>query len=85
MLFVVLIMVPMSGYLYGLVLAFVTALVGAVGLLWPDLLGLAAFGCEPAAVILGVLLGSPLAAASSLSPAHGLHAWLHSSSRMAPL
>ena len=32
-------------------------MLGAIGLFWPDLLGLAAFGCEPALVILLVLLG----------------------------
>ncbi|HEV8062210.1 MAG TPA: hypothetical protein VGP68_20190, partial [Gemmataceae bacterium] len=57
MLFVVLAIVPMPGYLYGTVVAVVTALLGAVGLFWPDLLGLAAFGCEPALVVLCILLG----------------------------
>ena len=57
LLFFVLNLVSMPGYLYGLVLALVTLMIGAIGLFWPDLLGLAAFGCEPALLILCVLLG----------------------------
>jgi hypothetical protein len=57
LLVIVLTVVSMPGYLYGLILALFTLLIGAIGLFWPDLLGLAAFGCEPALVILCVLLG----------------------------
>ena len=57
MLVVVLTVISMPGYLYGLILALVTLMIGAMGLFWPDLLGLAAFGCEPALLILCVLVG----------------------------
>jgi hypothetical protein len=48
--------VAVPGYLYGLILALVTLLIGAIGLFWPDLLGMAALGCEPALAILCVLI-----------------------------
>ena len=57
LLVVVLTVVSMPGYVYGLILALVTLAIGAMGLFWPDLLGLAAFGCEPALLILCVLVG----------------------------
>jgi hypothetical protein len=47
---------PLPQIVYGIALAALTVLIGVVGLFWPDLLPLTAFGCEPALLILGILL-----------------------------
>jgi hypothetical protein len=56
LLFVLLAVLSLPGYLYGLVLACVALLAGAAGILWPDLLGMVVFGCEPALIVVAVLL-----------------------------
>jgi hypothetical protein len=47
---------PAPPLVRGAVVTIATLLVAATGLFWPDMLGLIAFGCEPALLILGILL-----------------------------